>query len=51
MSLWRIEKDKKNMIDKWKNSVKHAYDSACCNAKEEDLVFVGGSNFTVAEVV
>ena len=33
------------------NSVKHAYDSACCNAKEEDLVFVGGSNFTVAEVV
>ncbi len=32
-------------------SVKTAYDSACRNAKEGDLVFVGGSNFTVAEVV
>lgn len=33
------------------NSVKEAYTSACSNAKENDLVFVGGSNFTVAEVV
>lgn len=33
------------------NSVKEAYASACANAKEGDLVFVGGSNFTVAEVV
>lgn len=32
-------------------SVKQAYHSACSNAKEGDLVFVGGSNFTVAEVV
>lgn len=32
-------------------SVKQAYSSACANAKEGDLVFVGGSNFTVAEVV
>ncbi len=32
-------------------SVKRAYQSACDNAKEGDLVFVGGSNFTVAEVV
>lgn len=33
------------------NSVKEAYAAACANAKENDLVFVGGSNFTVAEVV
>ena len=33
------------------NSVKEAYAAACNNAKENDLVFVGGSNFTVAEVV
>lgn len=33
------------------NSVKEAYAAACINAKENDLVFVGGSNFTVAEVV
>lgn len=32
-------------------SVRQAYSSACANAKEGDLVFVGGSNFTVAEVV
>ena len=32
-------------------SVKEAYAAACTNAKENDLVFVGGSNFTVAEVV
>ena len=32
-------------------SVKDAYANACANAKEGDLVFVGGSNFTVAEVV
>ena len=32
-------------------SVKEAYATACANAKENDLVFVGGSNFTVAEVV
>ena len=32
-------------------SVKRAYQSACDNANEGDLVFVGGSNFTVAEVV
>lgn len=33
------------------NSVKEAYSSALANAAEGDLVFVGGSNFTVAEVV
>ena len=32
-------------------SVKDAYQSALANAEEGDLVFVGGSNFTVAEVV
>lgn len=32
-------------------SVRNAYSSALSNAKEGDLVFVGGSNFTVAEVV
>ena len=32
-------------------SVRNAYEAACLNAKENDLVFVGGSNFTVAEVV
>lgn len=32
-------------------SVKDAYASACANAKDNDLVFVGGSNFTVAEIV
>ena len=32
-------------------SVKEAYAAACANAEENDLVFVGGSNFTVAEVV
>ena len=33
------------------NSVKEASSSALANAAEGDLVFVGGSNFTVAEVV
>lgn len=33
------------------DSVKLAYEAACSNAKANDLVFVGGSNFTVAEVV
>lgn len=33
------------------DSVKKAYETACSNAKENDLVFVGGSNFTVAEIV
>ena len=32
-------------------SVKQAYSAACNNAQDGDLVFVGGSNFTVAEVV
>ena len=32
-------------------SVRNAYSSALSNAREGDLVFVGGSNFTVAEVV
>lgn len=32
-------------------SVHNAYSSALANAQEGDLVFVGGSNFTVAEVV
>ena len=32
-------------------SVKQAYSTACINSKEGDIVFVGGSNFTVAEVV
>lgn len=33
------------------NSVTEAYKSALGNAKDDDLVFVGGSNFTVAEVI
>ena len=33
------------------DSVRLAYETALGNAKEGDLVFVGGSNFTVAEVV
>ncbi|MBO7287448.1 MAG: bifunctional folylpolyglutamate synthase/dihydrofolate synthase [Bacteroidales bacterium] len=33
------------------DSVRLAYSTALKNAKEGDLVFVGGSNFTVAEVV
>ena len=33
------------------DSVKKAYAAALDNAAEKDLVFVGGSNFTVAEVV
>ena len=32
-------------------SVRNAYSLALSNAREGDLVFVGGSNFTVAEVV
>ena len=32
-------------------SVRQAFDSALNNSKDDDLVFVGGSNFTVAEVV
>lgn len=32
-------------------SVRQAYVAACDNAYEDDLVFVGGSNFTVAEIV
>ena len=33
------------------DSVRQAYNSAIANSKEGDLIFVGGSNFTVAEVV
>ena len=32
-------------------SVSHAYRSAVNNAHFGDVVFIGGSNFTVAEVV
>lgn len=32
-------------------SVTEAYKAACDNAHHDDMVFVGGSNFTVAEVV
>ena len=33
------------------NSVNHALNSAVNNAKVNDLVFIGGSTFVVAEVV
>ena len=33
------------------SSVKQAYETACTAANDEDLVFVGGSVFTVAEVL
>lgn len=33
------------------NSVAEAYQAACYNAHSDDMVFIGGSNFTVAEVV
>jgi len=33
------------------NSVKEAYNSALKNANNNDLIFVGGSNFVVAEVI
>ena len=33
------------------NSVKFAYDAALAAADDEDLVFIGGSAFTVAEIV
>lgn len=33
------------------SSVAEAYQAACSNAQVDDMVFVGGSNFTVAEVV
>lgn len=39
------------LLGKKYSSVKEAYSSALANASDEDLVFVGGSNFTVAEVV
>ena len=32
-------------------SVQHAYEAACANAAQDDLVFIGGSIFTVAEVL
>ena len=33
------------------NSVKEAYTSAIKNASKADLIYIGGSTFTVAEVV
>lgn len=33
------------------NSVAEAYKAACDNAQSDDMVFIGGSNFTVAEIV
>jgi dihydrofolate synthase/folylpolyglutamate synthase len=33
------------------SSVKQAYETACAAANVDDLVFVGGSVFTVAEVL
>ena len=33
------------------NSVSGAYDAALSNALDEDIVFVGGSTFTVAEII
>jgi len=32
-------------------SVQRAYEAACANAAQDDLVFIGGSIFTVAEVL
>ncbi len=46
------EKAKKyNLSGKSYTSVKEALSNAKSNAKREDMVFVGGSNFVVAEVV
>jgi dihydrofolate synthase/folylpolyglutamate synthase len=33
------------------NSVKAAFESALKNATKNDLIFIGGSNFVVAEVL
>ena len=33
------------------DSVRQAYTTACENARDGEIVFVGGSNFTVAEIV
>ncbi|HRG58416.1 MAG TPA: folylpolyglutamate synthase/dihydrofolate synthase family protein [Bacteroidia bacterium] len=42
---------KYHLIGETYKSVKYAYQAAKRNAKNNDLVFVGGSTFTVAEVV
>ena len=42
---------KKKLEGKYYPSVKDAYTAALANAKEKDLVFVGGSTFIVAEVL
>lgn len=42
---------KAGLIGRCYQSVNQAYQAACQNAEDGDLVFVGGSNFTVAEVV
>lgn len=39
------------LIGKTYVSVQHAYEAACANAVQDDLVFIGGSIFTVAEVL
>lgn len=33
------------------SSISVAYNAALCNALEEDLIFIGGSTFTVAEII
>ena len=47
----RVKAKKHNLSGKSYPSVKEALKNAKSNAKRDDLVFVGGSSFVVAEVV
>jgi dihydrofolate synthase / folylpolyglutamate synthase len=45
------EAEKLNLKGEMHASVKAAYDNACSHASKNDLVFVGGSTFVVAEII
>ncbi|WP_338733147.1 bifunctional folylpolyglutamate synthase/dihydrofolate synthase [Mangrovimonas cancribranchiae] len=47
----KSEFDKANFMSKIYGSVNQAFSSAKEQAKEDDLIFVGGSTFTVAEII
>lgn len=43
--------NKHNLIGKTYNTVKDAVNASLANSKQDDLVFIGGSNFVVAEAL
>ncbi|MCF6279328.1 MAG: bifunctional folylpolyglutamate synthase/dihydrofolate synthase [Flavobacteriaceae bacterium] len=50
-SILKVKAKEHNLIGEEYFSVNKAFESACDNASKDDLIFIGGSTFVVAEIV